>query len=172
MTTTIILYSIVSFIFIYVIHSLYNFFKDTLTTPQVKDLIHKPQSTYMELYNQIHNPYKESIPSQQQQYQDTQQQYIPETPEKETMKNNLKHYLKSIRSHQLKQTNGFETIHQSNAGGMSMSQAYSGSNDTTQGSSSQNLGFFSPNGDVPLSFQQQDTSNGLTEYDANNFSNY
>ena len=171
MTTTIILYSIVSFIFIYVIHSLYNFFKDTLTTPQVKDLIHKPQSTYMELYNQIHNPYnKQMTNSNEETYQQHKEQENT-TPEKETMKNNLKHYLKSIRSHQLQQTNGFETIQQTNAGGMSMSQAYS-NNDNANTSGSQNLGFFSPNGDVPLSMQSQDMSNELGQYDTGNFSSF
>lgn len=172
MTTTILLYSIVSFVFIYILHSLYIFFKDTLTTPQVKDLIHKPQTTYMELYNEIHNPSssqkKETFIQSPSSSPSIQQQNS--MPEKETMKNNLKHYLKSIRSQQLQQTNGFETVNHNEVSGMSMEHAYTNNNSSTQ--QSQNLGFFSPNGDVPLSMQSQDMSNELGQYDTGNFSSF
>jgi ABC-type bacteriocin/lantibiotic exporter with double-glycine peptidase domain len=42
-----------SVVLITVIHYIYTFFKNNLTIPQVKDLIHKPQQQYNEIYNTI-----------------------------------------------------------------------------------------------------------------------
>jgi hypothetical protein len=47
--------SIISFIFIYLIHYLLTFFKSTLTVPKVKDLVNMPTQKYQEMYNIINN---------------------------------------------------------------------------------------------------------------------
>ena len=47
--------SIISFIFIYLIHYLVTFFKSTLTVPKVKDLVNIPTQKYQEMYNIINN---------------------------------------------------------------------------------------------------------------------
>lgn len=44
---------ILSILLIAVIHYIYAFFKNNLTTPQVKDLINKPQKQYDEIYKKI-----------------------------------------------------------------------------------------------------------------------
>ena len=44
---------ILSIILIFVSHNLFGFFKDTLTTPKVKDLVNKPQQQYNDIMNTI-----------------------------------------------------------------------------------------------------------------------
>jgi predicted Holliday junction resolvase-like endonuclease len=44
---------IISFIIIYIIHSLYLFFINNLTTPKIKDLVKKPQTEYDNIYKTI-----------------------------------------------------------------------------------------------------------------------
>lgn len=46
-------WSILSFIFIFLLHHLYSFFIDTLTVPKIKDLVNKPQDRYNELFTMI-----------------------------------------------------------------------------------------------------------------------
>lgn len=46
----IIQWSILSLLFIFLLHHLYSFFIDTLTIPKVKDLVNKPQDRYNELF--------------------------------------------------------------------------------------------------------------------------
>lgn len=46
--------SILSFIFIFLLHYIYSFFISTLTIPKVKDLVTLPQQKYDELFNSLH----------------------------------------------------------------------------------------------------------------------
>ena len=46
--------SILSLIFIFLLHYLYSFFISTLTIPKVKDLVTLPQQKYDELFNSLH----------------------------------------------------------------------------------------------------------------------
>ena len=46
--------SILSFIFIFLLHYIYSFFISTLTIPKVKDLVTLPQLKYDELFNSLH----------------------------------------------------------------------------------------------------------------------
>ena len=64
---------IVSFLFIFTLHNIYNYFKTNLTVPKIKDLIKKPQQQYKDLY-------------------DSEEK----TVDKESMKNELKDYLKNL----------------------------------------------------------------------------
>jgi len=64
---------IISFLFIFTLHNIYNYFKTNLTVPKIKDLIKKPQQQYKDLY-------------------DSEEK----TVDKESMKNELKDYLKNL----------------------------------------------------------------------------
>ena len=50
MLLNIIFYAIVSFIFISMVHYLYNYLKENLTSPQIKDLIDIPEREYKHIY--------------------------------------------------------------------------------------------------------------------------
>jgi hypothetical protein len=56
MFLTIFNYSLSSFIFIFVVHYLYEYFKDNLTVPKEKDMIEKPREAYNKIYEtlQVH----------------------------------------------------------------------------------------------------------------------
>ena len=49
---------IISIIFIFIIHFLYEYFKKNLTTPKVKDLISKPNNEYKKIYDILNNEKK------------------------------------------------------------------------------------------------------------------
>jgi DNA-binding transcriptional regulator GbsR (MarR family) len=55
MIITVIYYILLSFIFIFVVHNLYEYFKDNLTVPREKDLIHKPKETYNKIFETLNN---------------------------------------------------------------------------------------------------------------------
>jgi hypothetical protein len=44
---------IISFIFIFLIHHLFQFFRDTLTVPKIKDLVNRPSKKYEHIYEII-----------------------------------------------------------------------------------------------------------------------
>ena len=66
---------IISFIFIFTAHYIYNYFKKNLTVPKIKDLIKKPVKQYEDIY---------------------QSQEKDNNVDKEIMKNELKDYLKGL----------------------------------------------------------------------------
>ena len=45
--------TIISLVIIFLIHSIYHYFKETLTIPKVKDLVNKPSEKYEEIYKII-----------------------------------------------------------------------------------------------------------------------
>ena len=47
---------LISFILIFVLHNIYNYFKNNLTVPKIKDLIRKPAQQYKELYETEDTP--------------------------------------------------------------------------------------------------------------------
>ena len=65
--------TIISFLFIFTMHNIYNYFKTNLTVPKIKDLIKKPTQQYKDIYES-----EDKI------------------EDKETMKNELKDYLKNL----------------------------------------------------------------------------
>ena len=64
---------IISFLFIFTMHNIYNYFKRNLTVPKIKDLIKKPKQQYKDIY-----------------------EAEEKTVDKESMKNELKDYLKNL----------------------------------------------------------------------------
>ena len=84
--------TIVSFILIFLVHYLINFFKETLTIPKFKDLVNTPTQKYENMYNIIsNNKIAETPQSQINEY--TEYDLLPK-PDEESMKNELKKFLK------------------------------------------------------------------------------
>lgn len=50
--------AIISFIFIYLVHHLLNFFKNMLTVPKVKDLVDSPNKKYEDIFATLNNTNK------------------------------------------------------------------------------------------------------------------
>ena len=47
--------TIISFVLIFLVHHLINFFKSTLTVPKIKDLVNTPTQKYENMYSIINN---------------------------------------------------------------------------------------------------------------------
>ena len=84
--------SILSLVFIFLLHYLYSFFVSTLTVPKVKDLVTLPQEKYNEMFH--------SLQQQQQQSQSLQRATNDNNVNISTqsMKEDLIHFLKEIGS--------------------------------------------------------------------------
>jgi DNA-binding transcriptional regulator GbsR (MarR family) len=82
MIFNIIFYSFLSFLIIFILHNLYIFFKDNLTTPKIRDLVDKPSNEYKKIYEKINN--KEN-----------------QNNNEKNMKDELKKYMKNLNSQKL-----------------------------------------------------------------------
>lgn len=86
--------TILSIVFIFIIHHLIIFFKDNLTIPKIKDLVHAPNQKYNEMYNIISSK-KENIVHENHNYNNVEEfdkeDYKPDI---DLMKNELKSFLK------------------------------------------------------------------------------
>lgn len=91
MLSIIIQYSVLSVVMILLLHYLYNFFKDTLTIPKVKDLIHHPSKQYEKLFESIQKGDYEPSSSSSTLHTATENN-------KEDMKNELKNYLNELNN--------------------------------------------------------------------------
>jgi len=81
--------SVLSLVFIFLLHYLYSFFISTLTVPKVKDLVTLPQKKYNEMFDSL----------QQQQTQLQPLQRINENnATTQSMKEDLIHFLKDLGS--------------------------------------------------------------------------
>ena len=91
-----------SFLFIFLIHHLFTFFKNTLTTPKVKDLVNIHTEKYNAIYDVLHQQpslKKEPPDSQNRETIDIRSlllpvPHIPQLEEPSNMKNELKSFLK------------------------------------------------------------------------------
>jgi len=88
-----------SFLFIFLIHHLFTFFKNTLTTPKVKDLVTIHTEKYNAIYDVIHQQpslKKEPPDSQYTETIDIRSLLLPvqQLEEPSNMKNELKSFLK------------------------------------------------------------------------------
>jgi hypothetical protein len=97
--------TILSIIFIFVVHYLINFFKSTLTVPKIKDLINSPTQKYENIYNIISkNESNNMVDSTNisdlniihaaNNNLDFKIEYADAKPDTESMKNELKSFLK------------------------------------------------------------------------------
>jgi len=94
--------TVISIIFIFLVHYLINFFKSVLTVPKIKDLVNSPNKKYESMYNTIKNyeRNKSSEINSNEGSSRVEEDYtlidlLPPTNEnKPTMKNELKNFLK------------------------------------------------------------------------------
>jgi len=95
--------TVLSIIFIFLIHHLILFFKENLTVPKIKDLVNAPSQKYKDMYKIISQDKEnqenlESISKvnngkEYHQYDYTKEDLLPK-PDVENMKNELKSFLK------------------------------------------------------------------------------
>ena len=126
MLSWIIQITITSIILIFLVHYLFNFFKETLTVPKIKDLVNVPNKKYENMYNIISKNNGSNEPTN---YTDID--LLPTQPEEnvdskwnksqdaDSMKNELKSFLKK----QLKEP--VQDISTLNSGPNSSSYSYS-----------------------------------------------
>lgn len=108
MLSWIIQMTIVSIILIFLVHSLINFFKSTLTVPKIKDLVNSPSQKYENIYNIIKNKSNSNsnsnsnpniVPTSLSSSEDyTLIDLLPKEGENTNMKNELKNFFKSALS--------------------------------------------------------------------------
>ena len=103
MLSWIIQISIISIVLIFLVHYLFNFFKETLTVPKIKDLVNVPNKKYENMYNIIsknnenQNTYTDidllPIQSDTQDENKIEQKW-DKSIDSNSMKNELKNFLK------------------------------------------------------------------------------
>lgn len=85
--------TIISFILIYLVHHLFNFFKSTLTVPKIKDLVNAPTQKYENIFNVLSQ--NDSHIQNTSKINDLLYKNTDLLPKSETdMKNELKNFLK------------------------------------------------------------------------------
>ena len=98
------------FIAIALVHYLYEYFKDTLTVPKVKDCVQKPKEQYKEMFKII-------------QKQEIKSDNI------DNKKKELKNYFKSLSSHDSQKKNSNDNTKNKDVNNKSQPQSFSISND-------------------------------------------
>ena len=94
MLSWIIQITIISIILIFLVHHLINFFKSTLTVPKTKDLVNAPIQKYEKMYNIIQTQHTQTEPSSDTPPNDYTLIDLLPKKEENTMKNELKNFLK------------------------------------------------------------------------------
>lgn len=104
MLSWIIQITIVSIILIFLVHYLFNFFKETLTVPKIKDLVNVPNKKYENMFNIISKTNETTnytdidlLPIQtniEAQSIENNEQKWNNQPDADSMKNELKSFLK------------------------------------------------------------------------------
>lgn len=82
--------TIISIIFIFLVHYLVKFFKNTLTTPKIKDFVTLPAQKYKKMFDTIN-------PSEQKKEENKSEKYVnsDENKSSEYMKSELKNFMKN-----------------------------------------------------------------------------
>lgn len=103
MLSWIIQITIISIILIFLVHYLFNFFKETLTVPKIKDLVNVPNKKYENMYNIISKNNENSntytdidlLPIQSdKQNENKNESSWDKSVDSNSMKNELKNFLK------------------------------------------------------------------------------
>lgn len=85
--------TLISILFIFLVHHLIDFLKSTLTVPKVKDLVNNNSQKYENMYNIINGGSTAHAEGTNIEY--TLDELLPKTNEEITMKSELKNFLKS-----------------------------------------------------------------------------
>jgi hypothetical protein len=94
MLSWIIQITLISIILIFLVHHLIHFFKSTLTVPKVKDLVHTTTRKYDHIYNTIQQNNITQTNNTMPQNNNTMPQNNDSKHNNDTMKNELKNFLK------------------------------------------------------------------------------
>jgi hypothetical protein len=101
--------TLISIIFIFLVHHLLVFFKNTLTIPKIKDLINAPMQKYEDMYSIIHQE-KQPRPQSTMNIDELLPKFdIKQETQNET-KNEMKNELKNFLKKQLSQGGGSTNI--------------------------------------------------------------
>jgi hypothetical protein len=104
---------LISIVIILVVHNLYLYFKDTLTTPKVKDLVNKPTLRYNDMYGIIQKNSYNNIKTNST--YDNNNNNSSNEVNNSVMKNELKNYMKNlINKKSMNQNNNNLNINDSN----------------------------------------------------------
>jgi hypothetical protein len=95
--------SIISILFIFLVHHLFQFLKTTLTVPKVKDLVNAPNKKYQDILNTLSHNTDKDFYTNNNPASYTSIDLLPSETDGNTMKNELKSFLK-------KQLNGSADI--------------------------------------------------------------
>ena len=92
--------SILSLVFIFLLHYLYSFFISTLTVPKVKDLVTLPQKKYNEMFDSLQQQQQQQMPLQPMQRINGNHENgnSTNTTSTQSMKEDLIHFLKDLGS--------------------------------------------------------------------------
>ena len=93
----IITWIVISLIIIIVVHNLFTFFKNTLTVPKVKDLIHQPTESYKEIADTLSNVKLENV------------KLDSNVIDQKTMKNELKNFFNELSQNKTSETLPFSS---------------------------------------------------------------
>jgi hypothetical protein len=88
--------TVLSLLFIFLIHHLFTFFKNTLTTPKVKDFVHIPTEKYDAIYTVLQN--KNNNVTKEPPINIDLSSLLPKPDEPVSMKDELKNFLKKQRN--------------------------------------------------------------------------
>lgn len=94
--------SIISILFIFLVHHLFQFLKTTLTVPKVKDLVNAPNKKYQDILNTLSHNTDKDFYTNNNPASYTSIDLLPSETDGNTMKNELKSFLKK----QLNGSNG------------------------------------------------------------------
>lgn len=103
--------TLISIIFIFLVHHLFHFFKSMLTVPKIKDLVNSPNKKYENIYNTIYHTNQKSSQlnksNQSQSFEYSKEDLLPrptrekESFNKEELNTSMKDELKSFFKKQL-----------------------------------------------------------------------
>jgi len=102
--------SILSLVFIFLLHYLYSFFVSTLTVPKVKDLVTIPQEKYDEMFHSLQKQPLQPL----QRINDTNDNNATATTQ-QSMKEDLIHFLKDLGSSSSSTSGSQGMLYNSNA---------------------------------------------------------
>ena len=124
--------TIISLLLIFLLHYLYSFFKTTLTSPKLKDLVNKPQEKYNTIYNSIQsagNSGSYNLGEDREKYTNNNST-VSATSVSTSMKDELKKYLSDL--------NGSNSNSNSNSSAISSNIGHMNTNTNTSIINSQN----------------------------------
>lgn len=86
--------AMISFMFVFILHSLYNYLQDSLTTPKTKDFVDIPEREYKNIYKTLRKQYKKDYDLTGKDL--SENQLKESNASVDSTKNELKQYFKQL----------------------------------------------------------------------------